>query len=207
MKRLFALLTACTAITCVFASCGDKKEESSANDTSVSESTSAETVTETTDESSQNSDVTDSSFVGKWECSKLVANGEELDELAGLPIYAVFQYDVREDGTVELPESLMEISDQENPVSYTWKSKSDNEIEIVGSNDSSIVYSLENGQLVNISGTEEIYLDKVDEFKDFDFKGYYDELMAQQENQYVLTPVETDADGNIIETVETTTAE
>ena len=31
--------------------------------------------------------------------------------------------------------------------------------------------------------------------------------MAQQENQYVLTPVETDADGNIIETVETTTAE
>lgn len=147
-------------------------------------------------------------FVGKWECSKLVANGEEIPELNGIPAYAVFQYDIIEDGTIALPESLMEVSDPEDPVTYTWGIISDSEIEIVGSNGSSIVYALENGQLTNIDDTEEIYLDKVDEFQEFDFKSYYEEIMSKQNDPgYVLTPVETDADGNIIEDTETITAE
>lgn len=212
-------------MTFVFSSCSDENSESSVNDISVSET---ETTTETLPEE-VTEDVTESGtideistaepetraylenadktpFVGKWECSKLIANGTELTELSGLPIYAVFQYGILEDGTIELPESLMEVADTENPVTYTWGVVSDNEIEISGSNGSSVTYTLENGHLANISKREEIYLDKVDEFTYFDFKGYYEELMSQQ-GGYVLTPVQTDADGNIIDNTETVTAE
>lgn len=232
MKKLFAILMTCATMTCAFGSCGDN-EESSSEIVSGSES---ETITESdtkevtenvtesesvgesgseqveiltqpeTHEYLENADKTP--FVGKWECSKLVANGEEIPELNGIPAYAVFQYDIIEDGTIALPESLMEVSDPEDPVTYTWGIISDSEIEIVGSNGSSIVYALENGQLTNIDDTEEIYLDKVGEFQEFDFKSYYEEIMSKQNDPgYVLTPVETDADGNIIEDTETITAE
>lgn len=233
MKKLIALLIACTAMTCSFVSCGDEDEESSANDTSVFESSTDDssddsieedtteeieeeleevteenievtTVEKTTHEYIEDADKT--AFLGKWECTKLVVDGESLTELAGLPIYSVFQYDLLDDGTVELPDSLMEIADSENPVTYTWEQSSDNEIEIIGSNGSSISFTLQDGQLVNIEGTEEIYLDKVAEFTYFDFKSYYDQLMAEQaeqdEQQYVLTPVETDANGEVISTGE-----
>lgn len=197
MKRLFAMLTACMTVTCAMASCGDEKEESSVSDSSVAENASV--------------DVDNSVVPGKWECTKLVVDGENLTELAGLPIYSVFQYDLLDDGTVELPDSLMEIADSENPVTYTWEQSGDNEIEIIGSNGSSISFVLQEGQLVNIEGTEEIYLDKVAEFTYFDFKSYYDQIMAEQaeqdEQQYVLTPVETDANGEVVSTGEPITVE
>lgn len=234
MKRLLALLIACTAMTFVFASCGDEKENSSANDTSVAET---EAVTESTTESSDVTEVSDTDnsnngqikvdeqletnayiedadktpFIGKWECTRLVAGGEDIEELQGLPLYAVFQYDIHEDGTVSLPDSLIEASGPENVLVYTWGMLSEDEIEIVGISDSlrsSIKLTLKDGQLINIDNQrdEEIYLDKVDEFQYFDFQAYYDAALAQQP-EYVLTPVETDADGNIIEDTETITAE
>lgn len=218
MKKLLSLLTACTVITCIFVSCGEKKEdssvsESSVSDTSVSETESSKTESsETAKENSSDESVVDfkgnkDDFIGKWQSVRLVSNGEELQDVAGLPVYAVFQYDICDDGIVKLPDSLMEVADKDNPVNYTWKFKSDNEIEINGSNNTSIVYTLKDGQLINADSTEEIYLEKVDEFEYFNFKEYYDKLMAQQDGQYVLTPVETDANGNIIKTDETTTAE
>lgn len=224
MKKLLVLLTAC-AVMCAFGSCGKKEENSVSESSLVSESGETETTAEevsgdetesaTTEENNIEQvpveilaqpetheyieDADKTPFVGKWECSKLAANGEELTELKGIPAYAVFQYDIMEDGTVALAESLMEIADPEDMVDYTWGVVSETEIEIVGSNDSAILFTLKNGQLVNIDDSEEIYLDKVDEFQDFDFKTYYEELMSQQDNyEYVLTPVETDADGNII---------
>lgn len=230
MKKLLALLIACTAMTCVFASCGDEKKDSSANDTSVSET---EVVTEetTTSESTEVSDADNSNteqatvdaqpaareyiedadktpFVGKWECSRLSANGEDLDELYGIPTYAVFQYDLHEDGTVSLPDSLIEASNPEDMLVYTWGMLSENEIEIVGTSESFeniTKLTLKNGQLINVDEEldEQIYLDKVDEFQYFDFKAYYDAAQQQQQPEYVLTPVETDADGNIIEDTET----
>lgn len=224
MKKLLVLLTVC-AVMCTFGSCGKKEENSVSESSPVSESGETETTAEevsgdetesaTTEENNIEQvpveilaqpetheyieDIDKTPFVGKWECSKLAANGEELTELKGIPAYAVFQYDIMEDGTVALAESLMEIADPEDMVDYTWGVVSETEIEIVGSNDSAILFTLENGQLVNIDDSEEIYLDKVNEFQDFDFKTYYEELMSQQDNyEYVLTPVETDADGNII---------
>ncbi|MCM1505591.1 MAG: hypothetical protein NC177_00425 [Ruminococcus flavefaciens] len=213
MKKLLVILTACS-VMCAFGSCGDKEEKSSSEssvsdtvDVSVSESESENNTEQASEENSiqlgtheyiEDADAT--AFLGKWECSKLVSKEGEVTDLSGIPVYAVFQYDILEDGTVALPDSLMEISDPENPITYSWGLISESEIEISGSNGSVIVYTLEDGQLVNVSEAEGIYLDKVDEFQDFDFVAYYEELMSQQDSGYVLTPVETDANGNIIET-------
>lgn len=219
MKRLFALLVACTATVCVLGSCGDKEESS------VSESSSVAEVTESDDASADSSeqpeikilpatheyleDADKTPFVGKWECSRLVANGQELEELQGIPAYAVFQYDFLEDGTVKLPDSLMAISDTENPTTYQWGIVSETEIEVTGSNGSAVVYTLDDGLLTNINGTEEIYLKKVDEFTEFDFQAYYDAIMASMpgEDEYVLTPIETDANGDVVSRGEPITLE
>lgn len=206
---------------CAFGSCGDKEEKSSSEssvsdtvDVSASESETESATEENSNEQSSEEIVLQSgtheyiedadatAFLGKWECSKLVSKEGEVTELSGIPVYAVFQYNILEDGTVALPDSLMEISDPENPITYSWGLISENEIEISGSNGSVIVYTLEDGQLINVSEAEGIYLDKVDEFHEFDFVAYYEELMSQQDGGYVLTPVETDANGNIIETGE-----
>lgn len=223
MKKLFAFLMACTAMTCAFGSCGEKKEASSVSESSsVAEVTASETESESTSEGNTEQietvtqpetheyleDADKTSFVGKWECSKLVANGEEIEELQGIPAYAVFQYDILEDGNVALPDFLTEAGDTENQTTYKWGIISETEIEITGSNGSAVVYKLENGQLTNIDNTEEIYLDKVDEFQEFDFQAYYDEIMAEQENGgYILTPVETDANGDVVSRGEPITLE
>ena len=84
---------------------------------------------------------------------------------------------------------------------------SDTEIEITGSNGSSVIYTLENGQLVNIDAKEEIYLDKVDDFTYFDFKSYYEQLEAQRNEQYILTPIVTGENGEVVGTGEPITVE
>lgn len=216
MKKLFALLTACTAMVCAFGSCGDKNENSDSESPAVSDSAESETESDNTSADSTEQvpvevitqpetheyleDADRTSFAGKWECDRLVANGEELEELQGLPAYAVFQYDLLEDGTVKLPDSLMAVSDTENPTEYKWGIISETEIEITGSNGSVIVYTLDNGQLSNIENNREIHLKKVDEFTYFDFQAYYDAIMASMpgEDEYVLTPIETDANGDVV---------
>lgn len=215
MKKLTALLVACMAVMCAFASCGDKENNVSdespvsqaATDAETESETAADTsaVENTTHEYIENADKT--AFIGKWESSKLVANGEELNEVNGLPVYAVFQYNILEDGSVTLPDSLMEVSVSGNPVTYKWGMISDTEIEITGSNGSSVIYTLENGQLVNIDAKEEIYLDKVDDFTYFDFKSYYEQLEAQRNEQYILTPIVTGENGEVVGTGEPITVE
>ena len=194
MKKLLVFLTACIMMSATFSCSG--KEESSAGDGSSDRSSVVQPVTHEYDES-----VDKSIFAGKWECCRLVVNGNDVDSYRGIPSYAVFQYGLNEDGSVTLPDFLLEVSDTKNPVTYTWGAISDTEIEIVASNGSVISYVLNDGKLENKGETQEIYLEKVDEFQYFDFKSFYEEIA----NQFVLTPVETDADGNIIDEEETIT--
>ncbi|MDE6832675.1 MAG: hypothetical protein K2J39_00280 [Ruminococcus sp.] len=194
MKKILVFLTACVFMS-VMISCGEK-EESSAGDGSVISTSADESSLVQMETHAYDNSIDKSIFVGKWECYKLVTNDAELTTIGGIPSYAIFQYDIREDGTVALPDFLMEIAD-ENATSYKWGTISDTEIEITGSDGSAIVYVMNDGNLENIdTNGEEIYLKKVDEFQYFDFKTYYEEIANQ--NQYVLTPVETDAAGNII---------
>lgn len=190
MKKLLVLLTVCAAV-CAFGSCGEKEETSAGDDAVVT--TSAEVIPAETH--AYDETVDKNIFVGKWECCKLIADGEEIPSVNGIPAYAVFQYNLLEDNTVALADSLMAVTDVETSVTYKWGAVSDTEVEITGTDGSVILYVLNDGILENIdTNGEEIYLERVDEFQDFDFEAYYKERAGQ----YVLTPVETDAAGNII---------
>lgn len=222
MKKLIALLIACTSVTCMFASCSDEEKESSvSSESSVSEESSEEeTTTEETAVSEDAEEIeilTESEihkyidadptvFLGKWECEKIVVDGEEMADLMGMPIYASYQYDIMEDGTAGLSESLMAIMTEADAVEYTWGLISEEEIEIAGNNGSVIQFTLDGDRLVSKMSEQntEVYLKKVDEFTEFDFQAYIDNYEAPA---YELTPVQTDAEGNIIESTETTTAE
>ena len=243
MKKLLAFLAACATMTCMFASCGDKEEESTvSSESSVSAESSEETAEETTEEVAEEEttevseeeteeteeetpaeesqeetesetheyieDADTTAFIGKWECEKISTDGEEVDELMGIPVYALYQYDIMEDGTAGISESLMEVATEEDKLEYTWGLISENEIEIVSSDGDTIQFTLDGDYLVSIDEATktEIYLKKVDEFQYFDFQAFIDNYQ-QEQNGMVLTPVETDADGNIIESSETTTAE
>lgn len=209
MKKLLALLMACATMTCVFASCGDEKEESSANDTSVSESSDTETTTEeetteetteatteeetvTTEESAETTtvavetptyefieDADKTPFIGKWECEKYIVEGEEMKDLMGIPLYAVFQFNIKEDGTATMAESMAQYNDTgnatvEEATNYTWGVVGDNEIVIYNSMGLAVHFTLDGESLVGATeGTDEqIYLVKVDEFTPFDMEEF-----------------------------------
>lgn len=211
MKKLLALLVACTAITCSFVSCGDSESESSSvsDSASVSEESSEEESSEeetteeeeeTTEEESEDSEESsdeDSAeevekttheyiedgdptpFLGKWECEKMVIEGEEMTDLMGIPVYAVFQLEIKDDFTAVMGESTAEMSDAEEAIVYTWGIVSETEIEIVNDLGDAMMLTLDGDYLV---GTEEgfdeqIYLAKVDDFTPFDFE----EFMSQFE--------------------------
>ncbi|MDE5771051.1 MAG: hypothetical protein K2I06_05400 [Ruminococcus sp.] len=205
MKKLIVVLTACMALTCIFSSCGDEKKE----DSSVSESSSdsvqneTETLSETEeptaeDEEKENTlheyldDADPTAFLGKWECDKILVDGEEISDIMGMPLYSLYQYDIIEGGTVGLSDSLIAITTEEDNIDYKWGLISENEIEIVGDNGSVIQFTLDGDYLVNISSESntEIYLKKVDEFTPFDYQAFIDDYDSQQ-NEVVLTPVET----------------
>lgn len=192
MKKLLAILTVCATI-CAFGSCSEKEESSvednSAVTTSAMESSVVQMETHAYDES-----IDKTAFVGKWECTKFVKGGEEYPNVNGIPQYALFQYDLLEDGKVNLADSLMEIADPESDIAYSWGVINENEIEITSNDGTATVFTMDNGQLVNKTSDEEVYLDKVDEFQEFDFKAFYEQLTPN----YSLVPVETDADGNVI---------
>lgn len=240
MKKLLALLIACTTITCAFASCGDKEEDSSSSSTSVAESSETETtteeVTETTTESETEAetdtdetsteeietsavekttheyieDADKTPFVGKWECEKLIVEGEELTDVMGLPLYAVFQLEIKEDGTAMMAEAVAELSDSEEAVTYTWGVIGDNEIEIVDENSNAMTLTLSDNYLV---GTEEgydeqLYLAKVDEFTPFDFESFMNDLQESVSTESASGDVETETveSTEITETVKTTSS-
>ena len=224
MKKLLALLIACTTLTCAFASCGDKEEDSSSSSTSVSESSETETTTEAETEAETDTDETSAEeietsvverttheyiedadktpFVGKWECEKLIVEGEELTDVMGLPLYAVFQLEIKEDGTAMMAEAVAELSDSEEAVTYTWGVIGDNEIEIVDENSNAMTLTLSDNYLV---GTEEgydeqLYLAKVDEFTPFDFESFMNDLQESVSTESASGDVETET----VETVEST---
>ncbi|MDE6538623.1 MAG: hypothetical protein K2K66_00385 [Ruminococcus sp.] len=186
MKKLLVFLTACIVI-CAFGSCSEK-EESSVSETATNGNSVPEIATQEYDKS-----IDTTAFIGKWECTKFVKGGEEYTNVNGIPIYALFQYDLLEDGKINLADSLMEVAPPEVDMTYLWGAIGENQIEIASS-DGNITFTMDNGQLISNTSDEEIYLDKVDEFQDFDFKAYYEQFSLN----YSLVPVETDADGNVV---------
>ncbi|MDE6780738.1 MAG: hypothetical protein K2J40_04675 [Ruminococcus sp.] len=194
-------------------------ETTAEEETTEEETTEAETESDKTEASEDEEDETSAPekttheyiedadktpFLGKWECEKLVVDGQEMTDLMGLPLYAVFQLEVKEDGTAVMAETMAELSDSEEAVTYTWGIVSDNEMEIVDPDDNVMLFVLKDDYLV---GTEEgydeqLYLAKVDEFTPFDLEAFM--------NDFTLEGMEESTDSTDSESeteAETTTAE
>ena len=200
MKKLIALLMACTTMTCMFASCGDKEEDSSVSDESsvseesvdettteetteeetTEETTEAETEEETTEEETEEKttheyiDADATAFLGKWECEKIVAEGEEMTDFMGIPVYAMFQLEIKEDNTASMPDTMAELSLSEEYLTYTWGMVSETEIEIVNTDGDSMLLTLDGDYLIGTEegSDEQLYLVNVDEFTPFDFEEF-----------------------------------
>ena len=231
MKKLIALLMACTTMTCVFASCGNEEKESSvSNDTSVSDESSEETTEPITEEETEEEtteeeteaeteeetekttreyleDADATAFLGKWECEKMVVDGEEMTDFMGIPVYAVFQLDIKNDNTASMADTFAEFSDSEETITYTWGMVSDTEMEIVNEDGDAMLLTIDGDYLV---GTEEgydeqIYLVKVDEFTPFDFESFMNsfelgEETSEDENDGVWVTDDEDENSDSEET-------
>lgn len=183
----------------------ETESDTTADSTDAEADTSA--VEKTTREYIEDADKT--AFVGKWECEKLVLEGEEMTELMGMPLYAVFQLEVKDDGTAVMAEAVAELSDSESAVTYTWGVVSDTEMEIVDADGNAMLLTLDGNYLV---GTEEgydeqLYLAKVDEFTPFDMESFMNDfqLDGMETTSVAVEGETTESAEGFSENAETTT--
>lgn len=180
----------------------DTTEEESADNTSsdtpedASEETTAE-IERTTYKFIEDADKT--AFLGKWECERLVVEGKESKDLMGIPLYAVYQLEIKDDGTAVMGESLNDISESEEDVSmtYEWGVVSDTEMAMINENGYYMLFTIDGDYLV---GTEEgydeqIYFKNVEDFTPFDYEAFmaeFQEGLEESEDGEWTTDEETD---------------
>ena len=122
-----------------------------------------------------------------------------MTELMGMPLYAVFQLEVKDDGTAVMAEAVAELSDSESAVTYTWGVVSGN----------AMLLTLDGNYLV---GTEEgydeqLYLAKVDEFTPFDMESFMNDfqLEGMETTSVAVEGETTESAEGVSENAETTT--
>ena len=197
MKKITAILLSCMMIGCTFTACGKDKDDddSSAKSTSSSESTEDSTENtssekKTTEDSKSevptqnqggsNDGNLEKNIIGKWEASKMVAQGQEMTTLMGIPMHAIMHIDIQPNGKCVLTSPM----DDEEAQNGTWKISGKDKVVIDfpdenGESDSE-EFQYKNGALV-ASETEdgetvEIHLKKVDKFSEFDFEKWQQEM-------------------------------
>lgn len=91
------------------------------------------------DSSSSKSKKSDSPFVGKWEASSLKMGDMTLESLMGIPMYAVANAEIKDDGTIVVASPLagedlgmegFSVSDGDEPQEGTWKEVDEDTIEV-----------------------------------------------------------------------------
>ncbi|MDE6425946.1 MAG: hypothetical protein K2K89_07395 [Ruminococcus sp.] len=107
-----------------------------------------------------------SQFVGKWQGVKIITDGEEWDELSGIPVYALYQIELCEDGSVKFGEVASErITD-----TWNWREISDStEIELYSNDNDIEVFTLDDDGLVYFESENDgtIYFERVNEFSPY----------------------------------------
>ncbi len=148
MKKLISLSLAALCLIGCAAGCGKKDDESE-------------------------SKKKESKFVGKWECSEMSFGGTTMTDFMGIPVNAILQAEVTDDGKFTMISALAD--EGENSNEGTWKEIDENKIEVsieqedemqtieAEYKDDKIVITEE----VEGMGTSEVYLVKVDEFTEF----------------------------------------
>lgn len=113
------------------------------------------------------------SAIGKWECEKLIMDGEEMKDFLGIEPYAMFQIELK-DGNKGTLNSLLATEDGK-PVDIEWKKAKDGKIQLINEEifDDEEVFLIKEGEKMVMDMSEEgdekenkAYLIKVDEFKD-----------------------------------------
>ena len=173
----------------------EESSEEESEEESEEDSEADEEATESTDDVQKTTyqfldDVDKSAFIGKWECEKLVVEGEEMTDFMGMPLYAVYQLDIKEDGTAIMGESLNELSDAEVTMVYEWGVISENEIAIINDIGDTMRFEYDGTYIIGTEEgyEEEIYFVKVDEFTPFDFEAFMNGF------QEALDDIEIDTD-------------
>ncbi|MBP5581484.1 MAG: hypothetical protein J6X85_06835 [Ruminococcus sp.] len=117
-------------------------------------------------------------FVGKWECSELVMEGQSSDNLFGAPAYSLFQIEIEKDNKGKFYSYLMNgFMGEDEPMDITWEKKDDNSIDLTiippkdleDSSTSETFTLTKDGDKVLIDMSEDMsdtkaYFTKVDEF-------------------------------------------
>lgn len=180
MKKLTALLFACMMMTCTFTACGDTDDDDDGNSNRKSTSSSASTEddddedkTEPTtkkkkpstteaEEKTSEDDAEDSAFVGKWECIKVVEDGEVFeDEMNGVSIRSAFRIEADSSGKGYI-ESLGE------KLNFEWKKKGKNKIEILDEDDDTTVFTINGNKMICGEDGMELTFEKVKKFSDIE---------------------------------------
>lgn len=175
MKKLTALLFACMMMTCTFTACGDTDDDGddSKKSTSSSESTTDDEDDETepttkkkkpstteAEEKTSEDDAEDSEFIGKWECIKIVEDGEVFEgEMNGVSIRSAFRLEADNDGTGYI-ESLGE------KLNFEWEKKGKNKIEILDDEDDTTVFTINGNKMICGEDGMELTFEKVKKFSD-----------------------------------------
>lgn len=178
MKKLFALLLAFVNLVCF--SCG---QDNPADDVAVSESEeTAEPETEieevTSEPETAQNEVSD--FVGKWQGVKIIEDGEESDIYEDIPVYAYYQIEFFEDGSVKFGETTAKIAGHEN--SWRWnRMENSTEIEFFDSEDD------ENKSILTFDGDYLVYEDRYEDHYDILYLERVDKFTPYSPEEVITT--------------------
>lgn len=159
MKKLISLSLAALCLIGCAAGCGKKDDESE-------------------------SKKKESQFVGKWECSEMSFGGTTMENFMGIPVAAMLQAEVTDDGKFTMNSALSD-GDADNQTGE-WKEIDENTIEVTVEADGekeTLELEFKDDKLVmsedmgNGMGNAEVTFIKVDKFTEFseeDLKGNLD---------------------------------
>lgn len=156
MKKLICSSLALVCILSSMVGCGDTKEKDAKEETTTVAAAEA----------------ADSAAVGKWQCSKLVLDGEEMDSLYGVDAYALFQIELKDDNKGTFYSFLY--SEDGKPQDIEWEEK-DGKVQLISKevfDEDEVFLENEGGKMIlNLSeeGDEmenKATLEKVDGFKE-----------------------------------------
>ncbi|SEH58019.1 hypothetical protein SAMN02910265_01605 [Ruminococcus flavefaciens] len=175
MKKLICSSLALVCILSSMVGCGDAKEKDAKEETTTVAETTAEATTEaaeTTTESGKAESIDSKDAVGKWQCSKLILDGQEMDSLYGVDAYALFQIELKDDNKGTFYSFIF--NEENKPEDIEWENK-DGKIQLISKevfDEDEVFLENEGGKMIlNLSDegdTEqnEAVLEKVDDFKE-----------------------------------------
>lgn len=134
-------------------------------------------------------------FVGKWECTCMVADGAAYDSIFGVPLYAMFHVELKDDHTGFIASIDDPTSDSSETTDFTWEfadgtitfSADDEELSGAINSDGSLV-------LYDEEQTEMLYFRSVAEYTEFDFSALEDMFGGLTDAVGEETAADTDAE-------------